>query len=338
MVDTSTRAPAPVAVRRGTWVVACATAEAVGMTAAAAAATLGDRLAPVAALLVVVAGGLVEGVALGVLQAVALRRWLPGLVRRRYVAATVLVAGLGWAAASAPGVLGDSGGSTPPVALVLLGALALGVVLGAVLGAAQAVALRGAVTHPWRWVGASATAWAPTMVLVFAGATTPDAGWPAGAVVPLGTLTGVVAGTVLGTVSGWYLPSLSGPPPSARIVLALLRTHRVAGLRGALLGLEVRGRRTGRPYRLPVQYAVAPGGLAVVPGDPDHKTWWRNVGRRETPVRILREGVWAPAAARLLTADDPEHDAVAAAYRTRFPRTPVAADQPVLLVRIGADR
>ena len=73
------------------WVVACAVAEAVGMTAAAAAArtatTLDDRgVANAAAwgLTVVVVGGVVEGAALGWLQARALWDVLDVSARRRW--------------------------------------------------------------------------------------------------------------------------------------------------------------------------------------------------------------------------------------------------------------
>ncbi len=187
------------------------------MTAAAGAAKgshllLGDaptgRLAAVA-LSLVVAGGLVEGVALGVLQAAGLARWVPGLHRRAWVLVTVVVAGLGWAAASAPGVLaGDDGAASPPLPLVLAGAAALGAVMGSVLGAAQAWLLRARVAHPWQWVGANVLAWAAAMPVIFLGATTPATGWPAWRVVGLGTVTGIAAGAVLGLVTGWFLPTL----------------------------------------------------------------------------------------------------------------------------------
>ncbi|HYF73799.1 MAG TPA: hypothetical protein VD864_13305 [Nocardioides sp.] len=196
------------------WVSACALAEAVGMTAAAGAARVADGFGVAAALGVVVAGGLVEGTALGWAQSHVLSRVAPALVRGRYVAVTVLVAGLGWAGASAPSVLaddsGDSGGTRPVLALVLLGAAGLGLVMGPVLGAAQAAALRGAVDHPWRWVPANTAAWPVAMVVIFLGATAPEASWPVWSVLVLGAVTGGVAGGLLGVVSGWFLPSLAG--------------------------------------------------------------------------------------------------------------------------------
>jgi hypothetical protein len=198
------------------WVVACAVAETVGMTAAAAAArtatTLEDRgVANAAAwgLTVVVVGGVVEGAALGWLQARALEGFLDVSARRRWGLLTVLVAGLGWALASAPAIVaGDSAGDQPPLGLVLLGALALGGVMGVVLGAAQASALRGRVRHPRTWVAGSAVGWAAAMPVIFLGATGASATWPWPLVVLTGSVTGLVAGAVLGLVTGPFLQSV----------------------------------------------------------------------------------------------------------------------------------
>ena len=122
---------------------------------------------------------------------------------------TVLVAGLGWALASAPAtVAGDGAGDQPPLALVLLGALALGGVMGVVLGAAQASTLRGRVPHPGTWVAGSAVGWAAAMPIIFLGATGVGATWPWLLVVLTGTATGLVAGAVLGLVTGPFLQSV----------------------------------------------------------------------------------------------------------------------------------
>ncbi len=198
--------------------VLCAAAEAVGMSAAAAAArlstaTVGEPSTPgetVVALALVTAGGLVEGTALGLAQATGLRAWRRRLRTAGYVAATVVVAGLGWAGASAPAALAGAADESagPPAWLVIAGGAALGAVLGTLLGAAQAATLRRQVPHPWRWIGANAVAWIPAMALIFAGATTPAEGWPLAAVIGTGTLTGALAGAVLGALLGLRLPSL----------------------------------------------------------------------------------------------------------------------------------
>ena len=188
--------------------VACTVAETVGMTAAAAAARAADALdVRSAALAVVVAGGLVEGTALGLAQSGVLAARLPALRRGAFTWATVLVAGLGWAAASAPAVLsGDDSGAAPPLPLVLLGAAGIGLVMGPVLGGAQALALRGAARAPLRWVLANSLAWPPVMIVIFLGATTPSSSWSVPSVVLLGAVTGAAAGTLLGLVTRPLLP------------------------------------------------------------------------------------------------------------------------------------
>lgn len=226
------------------WIAANSLAETVGMTAAAAAAVAVDRfaLATVAALAVLVAGGLVEGTALGLAQSRVLASRWPALRVRRYLLVTVLVAGLGWAAGSVPGVLDEGGGgASPPLPLVLLGAAGIGLVLGPLLGAAQALVLRGAVRRPWRWVLASAAAWPPAMAVIYLGATAPSASWPWPAVVALGALTGAAAGAVLGAVSAPWLRALDGPSVAGRVVLRLLESP----ARGALPGSSVCRSRAG---------------------------------------------------------------------------------------------
>lgn len=62
--------------------------------------------------------------------------------------------------------------------------------------------------------------------------------------------------------------------PGVALVLCS-RAHRL--LSGSLLLLTIRGRKTGLPHSLPVQYADAGGVLYVLPGNPRQKQWWRNL-------------------------------------------------------------
>lgn len=205
----------------GSWVLACAAAEAIGMTAAAGSARVGqdlvDRGEPrMLALALVIAGGLVEGLALGLLQGGALRARWPRLRAGTFLAATLAVAGLGWAVASAPSVLGSNDGAAgPPLPLILAGGFGIGVAMGPLLGAAQVLGLRGAVAHPWRWVWANTAAWPFAMAVIFAGASTAGASWPLAAVIGYGTLTGAAAGAVLGLISGRWLEGRRGPDAPA---------------------------------------------------------------------------------------------------------------------------
>jgi deazaflavin-dependent oxidoreductase (nitroreductase family) len=323
------------------WILACLVAETVGMTAAATAARVGQDLSEGdgnagrwLALAVVVAGGLVEGVALGVLQGRALATRWPALSRRSFALVTVAVAGVGWAVASAPGVLAgdDDSAAGPPFGFVVLGALGIGLVMGSLLGAAQALPLRTAVTHPWRWVAANAAAWPVAMVLIFLGASTAGAGWPLLVVAGYGTVTGVLAGAALGLVSGAWLGTLDGQPLANRIALDLLAAHRL-GTDERLVGLAVTGRRTGRVLRFPVQYAEHGDALVVVPGHPREKTWWRNLTDGPTPVEVLHGDGWSPATAEVLRPGENGHSAALAAYRRRWPRFESPAGQPVVVIR-----
>ncbi len=198
------------------WTLLCAAAETVGMTASATAAKASQLLVgepttgyeAAVTLALIVAGGLVEGIALGVAQATGLRSWMSRRRRAAYVLVTVAVAGAGWAGASSPAAFGSQGGTEPPAALMLGAAVGLGLVMGAVLGGAQAVVLRGQVPRPWRWVTANVAAWAVGMPVVFVGAMAPGSGWSLAAVAGVGALTGLVAGSAVGLVTGAFLPSL----------------------------------------------------------------------------------------------------------------------------------
>jgi hypothetical protein len=331
------------------WVVACAAAEAIGMTAAAGAACSATALTDHAVshatawgLLVIVLGGLVEGTALGWLQARALDTILDPTGRRRWALATVLVAGLGWSAASLPAVLaGDEAGDQPPLPLVLLGAAALGGVMGALLGAAQAATLRHRVRHPWRWVTGSTAGWTVAMPVIFLGATTVPASWPWWWVVPTGAVTGLVAGSALGVVSGSFLDSLDGPAWHHRVVLAVLSSRLARNPAGAadggLVALAVTGVRTGRVFRFPVEAAWwHPDRLVVLPGHSDRKTWWRNLGERPM-VEVLVAGDWLPAEGSVLREADPDWCAARAAYRSRF-RSVRARGDPLVVLTLGRDQ
>jgi hypothetical protein len=319
------------------WVVACAAAETVGMTAAAAAARLGQDVVDGGrgrwlALVIVVGGGLVEGTALGLLQGRVLGiRW-PSLSRSRFLVATVLVAGVGWAAASAPGVLGsDDSAASPPLGLILLGALGIGLVMGPALGLVQALPLRGVVAHPWRWVSANTAAWPLAMAVIFLGASTAGADWPTLVVAGYGAVTGVLAGAVLGLVSGGWLDSLDGQPVGNRLALALVAGRRL-GLHHGLVGLAVTGRRTGQVVRFPVQYALDGDDLVVVPGHAERKSWWRNLQDLDTPLDVLYDGRWVAARAEIVDAGDPGYEAVLAAYRLRWRRSEPSVWEPVVVL------
>jgi hypothetical protein len=274
-------------------------------------------------LAIVVIGGLVEGAALGLLQAWALAGRLGARGRARWVAGTVLVAGLGWAVASIPSAVDQAGTTSPSPGLVMLGAAGLGATMGAILGVVQAWAWHGCVRHHRRWILASAVGWTVAMPVIFVGATQVEESWHTLPVMGIGTLTGLLAGAVLGVVTGVFIPTLDGPPLRHRLVLALVASRLVHPAdrdgNGALIGLCVTGARTGRRFRFPVA-AARPGPLrlVVLPGHPERKTWWRNLASRPE-LEVLVDGRWQQASAVVLRCGDPGWEATRAAYAHRFP-------------------
>ncbi len=315
------------------WILACALAEAIGMTASAAAARGADGLDGVTALGLVVAGGLVEGTALGVLQAAWLTRRFPGISRPGWALVTILIAGVGWSLASAPSALGGVDGEAPPAALILVGAAGLGAVMGAVIGAAQALVLRGHVRHPWRWISISAAAWTPAMVVIFAGATLPDASWSIPVVVALGAVTGLLAGAALGGVSLALLATLDGQSVWSGILARLLLRNRF-GLGRALVLLRITGIVTGRSFEFPVQYARDADTVVVLPGGAEHETWWRNL-EAPGPLSIWIDGGWRPAEGRVIRLDDgAEFQTARALYARRFPALHVRDDAVLVRIRL----
>ncbi|UDF12255.1 nitroreductase/quinone reductase family protein [Antiquaquibacter oligotrophicus] len=302
------------------------------MTAAATAALLAATVpSPWLALFIIVAGGLVEGTALGVLQGVVLRRWLPGASAAAWAIVTVAIAGVGWAAASVPSQLAGGSGDGPPWWVILGGALLLGAIMGAVLGTGQSFVLRRKAPYPWRWVGISAAAWAPAMVIIFAGATAPDESWAPAAIIITASATGAAAGALLGLVSGLAAPLVAGESASGRATLTLLesRVHRMLG--PTLIGLRVRGRRTGAVHELPVQYAPLDNEYVVWPSKHETKKWWRNL-RDPAAVEVLRDGVWLAGVGQVVPGGSAGWERASGAYRSRFPKIEVPADAPLVVI------
>jgi hypothetical protein len=134
------------------------------------------------------------------------------------------------------------------------------------------------------------------------------------------------------------LPPGRGRPQ--RIVLGVLRSPAHRLLSGGLVELRYTAA-TGAPVVLPVQAAPLHGDgrggirLVVVPAQAASKRWWRHF-RTPAAVAVLRGGVLHPEAiGRVLGLDDPQRRAAVAAYRARWPRVVVAAEDPVVLLELG---
>jgi hypothetical protein len=70
----------------------------------------------------------------------------------------------------------------------------------------------------------------------------------------------------------WAASHLANP-----VLRPLLRSPAGRRLGTRLALVRYRGQRTGRVYELPVQYVRDGSRLWVLPGSPEHKTWWRNM-------------------------------------------------------------
>jgi hypothetical protein len=70
----------------------------------------------------------------------------------------------------------------------------------------------------------------------------------------------------------WATNHLANP-----IMRQLLRGPAGHRLSRHLALIRYSGRRTGRIYQLPVQYARSGNRIWILPGSPEHKTWWRNL-------------------------------------------------------------
>ena len=195
---------------RRAWLIACTLAEAVGIAGVGvlfAAVSRGDLAAPVG----ILGAGLWEGSLLGLAQALVLRR--AGVPPGRWVLATVAMATAGYAGSLAFGAGGPDPAVPPPdpaLWVIVAGAAAMGVGMGALMGAAQWMAAR-EVLSPGRWILGNVLGWTPAMVAIFLPATqvTPTMTYPQIA------LAGAAGGAVAGLCVG--LGTLAFLPPSRKV-------------------------------------------------------------------------------------------------------------------------
>lgn len=126
-------------------------------------------------------------------------------------------------------------------------------------------------------------------------------------------------------------------PLANRVVLGLLASplHRL--LDRSVVGLRLRGTRSGQPVVLPVMHAVDDEGLVVLPGHADGKRWWRNL-RRPAALLVLTGGAWRPGSGWVLGPGEPGYQRALGTYRRRWPRTPPAAVGPVVRIRLDSTR
>ncbi len=101
--------------------------------------------------------------------------------------------------------------------------------------------------------------------------------------------------------------------------LLLSPMHRV--LSGSTDLIRYTGRRSGREFITPTQYARRGDDVIILVGHPETKTWWRNF-TTDGDIDVLLQRRWLPMTARaVIGADDPETiTPLLETYLQRFPR------------------
>jgi deazaflavin-dependent oxidoreductase (nitroreductase family) len=126
-------------------------------------------------------------------------------------------------------------------------------------------------------------------------------------------------------------------PQGNSLVLAVLRSPAHRLLSGMAIELRYTGRRSGRQYVLPVQYARAEERLVVVPQGAESKTWWRNFLTPQ-PVSVRLNGRLRDGIARVVHPDDAEWEEDRRVYELRWRRLAGRVVGPLVEISIPAER
>jgi len=124
----------------------------------------------------------------------------------------------------------------------------------------------------------------------------------------------------------------SRKPQGNGLVLALLRSpvHRL--LSGMTIELRYTGRRSGRQFTLPVQYAREGNRLLVAVQDPS-KAWWRNF-RTPQEVEVRLRGRLQQGTAHVVSPDDPAWDRDRGLYEARWKRFAGRVSGPLVQITL----
>ncbi len=206
------------------WVAANALGEMVGLgatTAVIAVAFSGlEEKAGVGSVLLLfllaVASGAIEATVVGMAQWWAMRPWLPAITRRAWWLATLVGALVAYVLGYLPSTLMSLGSDAsqsqvtePPQWVVLLLAVGMGAVAGAVLSFAQWRALRTKVPRAGWWVPANMLAWSAGMPIIFWGIDASQKGQPLAQMILLLAGCLLLSGAVVGGIHGVVLVRLA---------------------------------------------------------------------------------------------------------------------------------
>lgn len=203
-------APAPIRGRRlaRAWFWVVTAAETFGFAVAAAVGALTADAGAAVVVLSLLAAGAIEGATLGWGQATVLRHALPGLPRRRWVAATAGAAALAYLIGLVPSTFAQSMAAWPPVLFGGVVAL-LGCGLLASIGTAQWLILRRHIQHAGQWIVATAAAWTVGLSVFLGFAMSLwRPGQPLALIVAIGVAGGLLMAATTSAITGFALRRL----------------------------------------------------------------------------------------------------------------------------------
>jgi deazaflavin-dependent oxidoreductase (nitroreductase family) len=122
-------------------------------------------------------------------------------------------------------------------------------------------------------------------------------------------------------------------PQGNGLVLAVLRSPAHRLLSGMAIELRYTGRRSGRQFTLPVQYAREAERLLVAVQDPATKTWWRNF-RSPQEVSVRLQGKLRQGTARVVGPDDPMWYRARQLYEARWRRLGGRVSGPLVQITL----
>lgn len=191
------------------WILLTALAELVGILLGASWWVWADGLLPdpdglfwqIAMLLMKALSGVPEGMVLGLVQANMMSRKLPDISIVRWTTATCVVATIGWAVGSSFSIFapnaGGADGFDPTISQTVVMAAGFGLLVGALFGGVQTLALGGLGVPRWPWIVGNAVGWALGLPAIYLAAS----GFALGPVWALGAIGGLVAGALVGAAT-----------------------------------------------------------------------------------------------------------------------------------------
>ncbi len=118
----------------------------------------------------------------------------------------------------------------------------------------------------------------------------------------------------------WFMKVFVNP------IMRLILKSPIHGIFSAsVMVLTYRGRKSGREYSLPVEYAREGEVVTILPGIPEKKTWWRNM-RGGAAVEMVLRGERVKGTAVVLQGEQDEA-ALMTGLRSYFRRFPVSAQR-----------